>query len=144
MMTIHPILGHDLTEIMAIEVKTQQFPWRLSQLQSSLDENHQAWMLCEKGKILAYIIWREILDEAELLTISVSPDCQRKSYGQQLLQFMCQQCRQRQMKKCFLEVAENNHKAISFYMKHGYVEIDRRKNYYQAGGVTAIVMCLVL
>lgn len=137
---ITAVVQEDLEAIAAIEQMAQQFPWRLTQFESSLQEGHQAWKLCIDGNIVAYTIWREVLDEAELLTIAVSPRFQGRGLGQHLFHFMLDQCRKRQVAQCFLEVAENNNSAICFYLRHGCVEIDRRKNYYQPGSVTAIVM----
>lgn len=134
----------DLQEIEIIDRKVQLFPWSYQQLKSSLDAFHQAWIMQQDDTIVAYCIWCEIIDEAELLTIAVSPEYQRKSHGWAMLLFFYEQCKQHNIKKCFLEVAEKNSAALSFYTKQGFVEIGKRKKYYQPGDVTAIIMSLAI
>ena len=43
-----------------------------------------------------------------------------------------------------LEVRAGNEPAIALYRKHGFVEVGRRKNYYEKPREDAILMTLVL
>ena len=69
------------------------------------------------------------LSEEETSEISVLKEKQGKGYGNMLLNYtvgiFCKNGR-----KIFLEVNENNEKAIKLYKKNGFEEISVRKNYY--------------
>lgn len=75
------------------------------------------------------------LPEREILNLAVSKDIQRKGIATHLL-------RSELARKAtfFLEVRESNLSAQSLYRKFGFVEIARRKDYYNCPNETAIVM----
>jgi ribosomal-protein-alanine N-acetyltransferase len=81
-------------------------------------------------------------DEAEILSIGVTPDRQRQGVGQRLLQHFLEHGTSQNMKRVFLEVAENNLPAVGLYRDFGFVEFGRRKGYYKQGNrkIDAIMM----
>lgn len=70
-----------------------------------------------------------ILDEAEIIVISVDPHHRRQGIAKNfLMKFFNKQCN---IKNVFLEVSCENDVAISFYQEFGFHEVGVRKNYYQ-------------
>jgi ribosomal-protein-alanine N-acetyltransferase len=84
--------------------------------------------------LCAYIIWREVDQEAEIFTLVVASPLQRMGLGSQLLNHFLDQLLTRGIKKLFLEVAADNRNAQSFYLRHGFTEGGRRPNYYKREG----------
>lgn len=84
----------------------------------------------ENQDFSGYILWREIKDEAEILTLLVAPSYKRKGKGSLLLAALFEHLIKKNIFKLFLEVAEDNHEAQAFYIKHGFEEIGKRPHYY--------------
>jgi ribosomal-protein-alanine N-acetyltransferase len=78
--------------------------------------------------------------EADVLTLAVHPRHWGNGVGTALLCALVDEARGRRCGKVFLEVREDNPRARSLYLRHGFVEIGVRRGYYQPAGVDAIVM----
>lgn len=85
-----------------------------------------------------FIVWRTILDEAEIITIGVHPDARSGGIATAMLTLVEGELKKNNVKKIFLEVAENNAPARKLYEKNGYVQVGRRPKYYD--GTDAILM----
>ena len=105
------------------------------QLQSTLADDLNSYL---GGYLLATIID----DEAEILSIGVTPDRQRQGVGKRLLQRFFDYGASRNMAKALLEVAEDNVAALELYHDFGFAEFGLRKNYYKQGNqkIDAIMM----
>lgn len=79
-----------------------------------------------------FALGRLVANEVELLTISIKPTAQGKGQGTQLLRAFLQQAKTKGAEITFLEVADNNHRAIGLYKKLGFTQIARRKDYYHS------------
>ncbi len=69
-------------------------------------------------------------DEAEILTIGVTPAWQRRGIGVRLIAGLERAGRNAGAKRLFLEVAESNAAALHLYTSTGFTEFSRRKGYY--------------
>lgn len=78
-----------------------------------------------------YILWREIEDEAEILTLVIDPSFQRQGLGNRLLHALFGRLKEKEITKLFLEVAEDNNNAQSFYINNGFTILGKRPNYYE-------------
>ena len=89
-----------------------------------------------------YLLATMIDDEAEILSIGVTPDRQRQGVGKRLLQHFFVHGASRNMAGVVLEVAEDNVPALGLYRDFGFVEFGRRKGYYKQGNqkIDAIMM----
>ena len=85
-----------------------------------------------------FIVYRGVLDEAELITIGVHPNARRGGIAAAMMHIMDQDLTKRGVHKIFLEVAENNHPARRLYEQNGYVRVGVRPGYYD--GTDAILM----
>lgn len=89
-------------------------------------------------KVHGYIgVW--INKNAEILNFYVDKKYQNQGYGKMLLNFVLDLCKQCNVRYISLEVRVSNHKAISLYEKHGFIQSYHRKAYY-SNGEDAIVM----
>ena len=92
----------------------------------------------ETSEISGYAVFYDTLDSIDLFEIAVLKEKQGKGYGNMLLNYtvgiFCKNGR-----KIFLEVNENNEKAIRLYKKNGFEEISVRKNYY-GNNQNAVIM----
>ncbi len=85
-----------------------------------------------------FIVYRQTLDEAEIITIGVAPEARRTGIAAAMLGIVEGELKKNNVKNIFLEVAENNHPARELYSNNGYKEIGIRPKYYD--GVDAIMM----
>lgn len=85
-----------------------------------------------------FIVYRTVLDEAEIITIGVHPDARKAGIASAMLGIMENELKKSGVKSIFLEVAENNTPARELYKSNGYSEIGVRAGYYD--GVDAIMM----
>lgn len=81
-------------------------------------------------------------DDLELHKIGVLAEYRRQGLAAQLLQ-QAVVVQELPVRRCLIEVAENNAPARAFYHSTGFTEIYRREDYY-ADGSTAISMEKIL
>ena len=91
------------------------------------------------GMLLA----RVAADEAELLTLAVTPEARRRGVARALLADACSEARARHARALLLEVAVGNVAALALYRQAGFVEVGRRARYY-ADGSDALILRLDL
>jgi ribosomal protein S18 acetylase RimI-like enzyme len=89
-----------------------------------------------------YLLAMMIDDEAEILSIGVTPDRQMQGVGKRLLQHFFKHGASQNITRVVLEVAENNVPALGLYRDFGFVEFSRRQGYYKQGNrkIDAIMM----
>jgi ribosomal-protein-alanine N-acetyltransferase len=85
-----------------------------------------------------FIVYRTILDEAEIITIGVHPDARNTGIASAMLGIIEGELKKSGIKSIFLEVAENNTPARRLYESNGYKQIGIRTKYYD--GIDAIMM----
>jgi len=85
-----------------------------------------------------FIVYRQTLDEAEIITIGVAPDARRGGIAAAMLGIMEGELKKNGVKSIFLEVAQDNTPARNLYKQNGFKEIGVRPKYYD--GVDAIMM----
>lgn len=91
------------------------------------------------GPAEGFAFWRQLVDEAELLTIGVVPERRRLGMAGALLRGVLKEARQAKVERVFLEVDDGNDAAIGLYRKAGFEPFGRRRGYYR-NGADAIVM----
>jgi [ribosomal protein S18]-alanine N-acetyltransferase len=120
-----------IKSLMQIEAHTNAEPWVQSAFEKEL---LSPWFFgCEKSKLKAFVLARQMMDELELFLIAVDPKEQSKGLGSILMSELLAKAVARQITRVFLEVSELNKKAIALYKKFGFLKIDTRKNYYKNG-----------
>lgn len=107
--------------------------WTKSVFQSELDlvpEQRMYWVAIVDGKVVGYSGVAVIDDFADVATIAVSKDHQRKGIGAELFQLILDYATEHKVNRIMLEVRTNNENAIEMYKKYGFTIIAERPNYY--------------
>ena len=74
------------------------------------------------------------VDELDIIELGVISEFRRLGVAHKLITHLQHYCIRQNIKKIFLEVAENNTAAIGLYKKTGFSKIGIRKNYYSRKG----------
>ena len=85
-----------------------------------------------------FIVYRIVVDEAEIITIGVNPDFRRNGIASAMIGIIEKTIKNQGVKKLFLEVASNNIPAQKLYENCGFNAVGSRPKYYD--GVDAILM----
>lgn len=80
--------------------------------------------------LCALALARCAADEAELLTIGVSPAWRRHGLARELIAAVSDEARARGARRLFLEVAEDNAAARALYADEHFTPVGRRPGYY--------------
>lgn len=137
-------------EIAALHARIFDPAWDADSIKALLEHPAATSLVAVAGDpkaAVGFIIGQLAADEAEILSIGVSPNWQRSGLGTRLLEGLARAARRGEAKRIFLEVAEDNGPAIALYRKLGFSEIGRRKRYYERPGsqpVDALMLALVL
>lgn len=101
-------------------------------------------VLYNENKPVSFIIYRVIMDEAEIITLGTIPGYRKIGLGKYLLSETLNRMKELGTKNIHLEVSEQNETAIKLYLSLGFTISGERKNYYCESGVFqhAILMSL--
>jgi ribosomal-protein-alanine N-acetyltransferase len=77
--------------------------------------------------------------DAHLQTIAVATSTRGQGYGRALLDEVLREATERQVRRCLLEVQDDNAAAIRMYERAGFEQISVRPRYYP-GGRDALVL----
>ena len=83
-------------------------------------------------------------DDAEIMTIGVAREFQRRGIASALLERLIADARKQGAKRMLLEVRVDNQPAIGLYERFGFTRMGLRKRYYQPEGIDAYTMSLDL
>lgn len=98
-----------------------------------------ALVACVQGEIAGYAVFHVAADEAELLSIAVSKNYQRRGIARLLYGEGVRECARRGARSAYLEVRAGNAPAAALYRSLGFVQTYTRKAYY-ADGEDAVMM----
>jgi [ribosomal protein S18]-alanine N-acetyltransferase len=122
------------------EIHKNAFPpdeaWSESVLTLQLELLSSHCLLDQRG---GFILLRVMADEAEIVTLAVSPAARRQGIGDGLLRAAKDFAVRHGATRMFLEVAVGNTAALALYAKNGFCRVGRRRRYY-ANGADALVM----
>lgn len=102
-------------------------PWSAAEFEETLSSS--GCILSEHGA--GFALSRVVLDEAELLTLAVDPEQQRKGIGRLCLDGFHTKARRNGAERAILEVASTNGPARALYLDAGYRKAGLRKAYYR-------------
>ncbi len=140
---IVPMTREHIDEIVALEAEAYgSHHWsRDSFLNEISNELAHYWCaLDEDGSLTGYAGCWQILEEAHITTIAVSPKFRRHKIGEALLKTILDDCYKNMIKYITLEVRISNVPAISLYEKYGFKSLGSRKGYYQDNNEDALIM----
>jgi ribosomal-protein-alanine N-acetyltransferase len=94
--------------------------------------------------ILGFAVASLVAPEAELETIAVGPQSQRRGLGALLLRAVAAELEREHVTELILEVRASNRLALGFYRAQGFEESGRRARYYADPQEDAVLMRLKL
>ena len=123
----------DLAALLKIERSVSPFPWSAKQFSDSID-SHNGFVLLRGRKIIGYIFYNHVLDQAELLNIAIRPSFQGEGHGRYLLD-LCVDILKGSASQLYLEVRASNFSAIELYRNKGFIQTGKRTGYYHSENV---------
>jgi ribosomal-protein-alanine N-acetyltransferase len=126
-------LPQDSASIAAMHARLFDEPWHAQSVTRLIDRPTALAMLArttETGAAAGFIIAHVAADEAEVLTIGVAPEWQRRGIARLLLHELAIQAAARGAKHLYVDVSVDNEPAIALYAGLGFEQRGRRKAYY--------------
>ncbi|HLK07621.1 MAG TPA: ribosomal protein S18-alanine N-acetyltransferase [Candidatus Angelobacter sp.] len=112
-----------------------------SQLMNAQSQASRTALVVEQsGNVVGFIVGRQVEDEWEIENIAVTGSARRCGLGSRLVGELLDLVRSRGGKSIFLEVRESNRAARSLYEKWAFLEVGRRKMYYQNPAEDALIL----
>ena len=136
---IKPMQKSDLDDVISIEAKAYgEHHWSKDSFMSELSNDLAKYfsVFNTDGQLIGYCGCWQILEEAHITNIAVSPDYRRKHIGEALLTTIIDECYRNMAKYITLEVRVGNKPAIALYEK----SLGVRKGYYQDNNEDALIM----
>jgi ribosomal-protein-alanine N-acetyltransferase len=93
---------------------------------------------------MGFLVAGLLAPEADLETIAVDQQYQRRGLGALLLRALTEELRKEQVTELILEVRASNRTALGFYRARGFEETGRRVRYYADPEEDAVLMRLKL
>jgi ribosomal-protein-alanine acetyltransferase len=98
----------------------------------------------DEGVVVGFAVAAMVVQEAELETIAVAAERQRRGVGGLLLRALVDELKAAQVSELRLEVRASNQVALGFYCQEGFEEAGRRPRYYADPEEDAVLMRLRL
>ncbi len=133
-----------IDELMRIEEASFVEAWsREAYIEEAARPISHLLALVEDGRLFAYAGFWQVLDEADINNVAVSPERRGEGLGRLLLSGVLDTARLLGCREVNLEVRAGNLAAIALYESCGFKQSGRRAGYYQDNGEDALLMQLV-
>ncbi|MEO7648544.1 MAG: ribosomal protein S18-alanine N-acetyltransferase [Gemmatimonadaceae bacterium] len=135
----------DLGDIEALEAACfASDPWPRESFESFIGRDNATFVVAEDsaraGHVAGYALLFQVLDQAELLNLALARDCRCRGVGSALLRALLTAGEARGIRTVYLEVRESNAAARALYETHGFLEVGRRRRYYQRPVEDALIL----
>ncbi|MBO5408232.1 MAG: ribosomal protein S18-alanine N-acetyltransferase [Clostridia bacterium] len=132
MISVTTLTPETVEGIFLVEQACFSTPWSLESFQNDLtNENAVYFCIEDAGKVIGYVGMWQSFGEGNINNIAVLPEYRRKGYGKLLLEYLVAYGREHNFSFLTLEVRESNQEARSLYRSVGFLEVGRRKKYYE-------------
>ena len=122
-------------------------PWSAQSLELLTNDGIGVGYLClassapeSEPVVAAYGGMLITVDEGQITNVAVHPDHRRKGYGAAIVRSLLRHAKDAKLDSVSLEVRVSNTAAINLYKAAGFVEMGRRKAFYQKPTEDALVM----
>jgi ribosomal-protein-alanine N-acetyltransferase len=115
--------------------------WDAGSVAALLDHPGSTALVAITGepKVMAgFILGQIAADEAEILSVGVVPELQRRGLGRRLVEGLMRAAKRAEVKRLFLEVAADNDAAFALYKRLGFTATGLRRGYYQRTGAAPV------
>lgn len=132
---------NDLEEVALLERLCFSDPWSKTSFEEELNHRFSIPLVVKSGqKVIGYTCLWHIYDQIEIANFAVSPEFRGKGIGKIMMERVLSEAKKRGCLSVMLSVRKSNLTALNLYAKSGFVEVDRRKNYYRHPTEDAIIM----
>lgn len=135
MQTFRILRPDDARELAMLHARAFETPWSAAALRTELAKSSVFGLALiapdPPNRILSFALFEYALDHAEMLTLATDPARLKQGHAKTLLRTAFPHLTERGITTCLLEVAADNHPAISLYHKLGFARDGRRKAYYR-------------
>ena len=141
---LSPAGARDAAAFAALHAEAFPRGWSEEEFERLLTDRSIVAERAMAGRTLAgFILSRLAADQAEILSIAVTPAFRRRGLGRALLDLHLRRLAGRGVRALFLEVGEANTPARRLYARAGFGEVGRRPAYYpQGSGAAAAALVL--
>lgn len=145
---VRPVTAGDVDRLIEIAAALEQAPhWPRSAYEAALDtETPRRIALAAEssGVVAGFAVARLSPPEAELETIAVAAEFQRRGVARRIFSNLADELRQAGATEILLEVRASNQPALEFYRSLSFVETGHRVHYYADPVEDAVLMRLGL
>jgi [ribosomal protein S18]-alanine N-acetyltransferase len=129
---IRAMRGSDVSDVVAIERSSYQFPWSEGIFRDCLRVGYVCRVVTMSRQVMAYGVMSFGAGEAHILNLCVAETHRCRGVGRQLLASLIDRASDAGMSDAFLEVRPSNTSAIRLYLALGFEQVGMRRGYYQA------------
>jgi ribosomal-protein-alanine N-acetyltransferase len=122
-----------LDAVLAIEVQAYTFPWTRGNFIDSIAAGYLARALfAADGELIGYFVAMPGFEEMHLLNVTVASRHEGQGHARRLLAELYALSASFSATAVWLEVRESNARARTLYLREGFTEAGRRRDYYPA------------
>ena len=130
---MHVMTVGSLDAVLAIEVQAYPFPWTRGNFIDSLAAGYLARVLvADDGELVGYFVAMPGFEEMHLLNVTVASHHEGRGHARRLLAELYALSASFSATAVWLEVRESNARARELYLREGFTEAGRRRDYYPA------------
>jgi len=131
---IRPMSEDDVSEVIAVERASYQFPWSEGIFRDCLRVGYVCRVVTVNEAIIGYGVMSVGAGEAHILNLCIGESYRCRGVGRRLLTYLVDRGAAAGMNEAFLEVRPSNTSAIRLYLSVGFEQVGMRRGYYQAVG----------
>ena len=131
---IRPMMDTDVTDVVAVERASYQFPWSEGIFRDCLRVGYVCRVVTLAEQVIGYGVMSIGAGEAHILNLCLSESFRCRGIGRRLLAYLIERGASAGMSDAFLEVRPSNTAAIRLYLTFGFEQVGMRRGYYQAVG----------
>ena len=133
-MLIRPMVESDVSDVVATERASYQFPWSEGIFRDCLRVGYICRVVTVEDRAIGYGVMSVGAGEAHILNLCIREAYRCRGVGRRLLSYLLDRAAAAGMGEAFLEVRPSNTAAIRLYQSLGFEPVGTRRGYYQAVG----------
>lgn len=119
---------------MAVDRAAFRSPWTVGQFLEELRSPEGGLdVLRVNDRVVAYCCTRRLYDEMHILRLASLPEERRRGHARELLRRAVATAQEVGCAQVILEVGAANQSALALYRQMGFIELGRRRCYYEDG-----------
>lgn len=131
----------DIRAVVAIEQASYTVPWSEATFRGLLRRRDAEMIVAVHGeRVVGYAAFWCVVDQGELGNVAVAADWRGRGLGARLIEDVLRRADVLGVTEVFLEVRPTNTRARRLYERYGFVQVGRRRNYYQEPVEDALVL----